>query len=240
MRRDVDVTDTTFPYLSPTTAYVLVSDDGDVFQVSPSAEIVREVKSGKARLFAVWPGQWRSDVFTIDPDALLVVLQAHAEMVEEDRRAAAIRNARMAEERRNRPKQQCPRCGKELRVRDDGSLYPHNDERYRITCNGGSAGEMAAIQREREAAERRRAEREQWERETAERRVQHDAEYKRLNSEFQAGRLEGHAKADGSLCGNSLTVRGGPRCSMHEAGVGEVEQYEAKLDALVALRGVAP
>jgi endogenous inhibitor of DNA gyrase (YacG/DUF329 family) len=248
----VDVTDTAFPYLSATTAYILARDSGEIIQVWPTgprsteipdrciSDVIREVQAGTARLFAVWPGEWRSDVFTIDPDALLADLDAHAEAMAEKQRAQAQHHARLDEERRNRPKQRCPRCGRELRVRDDGSLYPHNSDRH-AKCNGGSAGEMAAIRREREAAERQRGARERWERETAERRAQRDAEYSRLNEEFQAGRLEGHAKKDGSLCSNSLTVNGGPRCSLHEVGAGELAQYEAKLDArAAALSKVAP
>ncbi len=233
MRRDIDVTDTAFPYLSPTTAYILVRDDGGVSQVLPGTEIVCEVRDGKARLFAVWPGQWRSDVFTIDPDALLAELKANAEWQETRRQERMAENARMAEERRSRPKERCPRCRKDgLRVRDDGSLYIHRNTRG-AECGGGSAYEMAEIRRRREAAERQRIEREQRERDAAESRARHEAEYERLDEEFRAGRLDGHAKRDGSLCRGSLTAFGASLCTAtgHGVSTGELAQWEAKLAA---------
>jgi hypothetical protein len=54
-----------FPYRSPTTCYIEVHQDGKVTQGADRAAYER-ARSGESRLFAVWPGQWRSDLFVID------------------------------------------------------------------------------------------------------------------------------------------------------------------------------
>ena len=54
-----------FPYRMPTTCYIEVHQDGKVTQgAGPHA--YERARSGESRLFAVWPGQWRSDLFVID------------------------------------------------------------------------------------------------------------------------------------------------------------------------------
>lgn len=59
-----------FPYDSKLVCYVLVSKSGTVSQVQHSrSELTAAymaVSEGKAVLYAVWPGQWRSDLFVID------------------------------------------------------------------------------------------------------------------------------------------------------------------------------
>ena len=54
-----------FPYRSSTVCYIEVGKDGAVTQ-GVSAEAWKRAKDGESRLFAVWPGQWRSDLFVID------------------------------------------------------------------------------------------------------------------------------------------------------------------------------
>ena len=58
-----------FPYQSPLVCYFEVFEDGTVRQVSnKNDKIVAcvNVQTGRSILFAVWPGQWRSDLFIID------------------------------------------------------------------------------------------------------------------------------------------------------------------------------
>ncbi len=58
-----------FPYKSKLLCYIEVMSNGTVKDVSYSQhkrEALENVKSGESRLFAVWPGQWRSDLFKID------------------------------------------------------------------------------------------------------------------------------------------------------------------------------
>lgn len=54
-----------FPYTSPTTCYIEVAADGTVSH-GAGAEACSRAKAGASRLFAVWPGQYRSDLFAID------------------------------------------------------------------------------------------------------------------------------------------------------------------------------
>ncbi len=54
-----------FPYRSPTTCYIEVHQDGKVTSGADRGTYER-ARSGESRLFAVWPGQWRSDLFVID------------------------------------------------------------------------------------------------------------------------------------------------------------------------------
>lgn len=54
-----------FPYRSPTTCFIEVHHDGKVTQ-GGGREAYDRARSGQSRLFAVWPGQWRSDLFSID------------------------------------------------------------------------------------------------------------------------------------------------------------------------------
>ena len=59
-----------FPYDSKTTCYILVDGAGTVTQVSHTLRDLQEaynaVLNNSAKLYAVWPGQWRSDLFVID------------------------------------------------------------------------------------------------------------------------------------------------------------------------------
>jgi hypothetical protein len=54
-----------FPYTSATTCYIEVAADGTVSQ-GAGAEAYSRAKAGASRLFAVWPGQYRSDLFAVD------------------------------------------------------------------------------------------------------------------------------------------------------------------------------
>jgi hypothetical protein len=58
-----------FPFTYMTTAYLAVRSDGAVFWPGTTEErrdAVRLVMAGVAMLYAVWPGQRRSDVFVVD------------------------------------------------------------------------------------------------------------------------------------------------------------------------------
>ncbi len=56
---------TEFPYRLRTMCYVEVAADGRVSQGSDEAAY-RRALAGESRLFAVWPGDYRSDLFAID------------------------------------------------------------------------------------------------------------------------------------------------------------------------------
>jgi hypothetical protein len=56
-----------FPYRDPTVCFIEVHADGAVTQGADEESVIR-AKRGASRLFAVWPGQWSSDLFTVDPD----------------------------------------------------------------------------------------------------------------------------------------------------------------------------
>ena len=59
-----------FPYDSKLVCYIELTKDGKMEQVqnyvAEKREVYSRVKSGKSKLYAVWPGQWRSDLFEID------------------------------------------------------------------------------------------------------------------------------------------------------------------------------
>lgn len=64
-----------FPYSSKLVCYIEVRKSGEVQQVPNSktgiSNAYDNVKNGNAVLYAVWPGNWRSDLFIIDDlDAL--------------------------------------------------------------------------------------------------------------------------------------------------------------------------
>ena len=63
--RSAAATGKEFPYESPTTCYIEVRQDGSVTQGMGQGAYER-ARSGESRIFAVWPGQWRSDLFIID------------------------------------------------------------------------------------------------------------------------------------------------------------------------------
>jgi hypothetical protein len=54
-----------FPYDSSTMCYIEVGADGTVLQGVDAAAYRRAVV-GQSRLYAVWPGKWRSDLFAVD------------------------------------------------------------------------------------------------------------------------------------------------------------------------------
>ncbi|MGW5094240.1 hypothetical protein ACWEQ1_05145 [Streptomyces nodosus] len=57
--------DKDFPYTLSTTCYIEAHNDGRITQGAGMDAYQRAV-AGESRLFAVWPGQWRSDLFAID------------------------------------------------------------------------------------------------------------------------------------------------------------------------------
>ena len=64
-----------FPYAAKNICYIEFSANGAVHQVSCSKESIEEacfrVKAERATLYAVWPGQYKSDLFAVDDmDAL--------------------------------------------------------------------------------------------------------------------------------------------------------------------------
>lgn len=58
-----------FPYRRKTVCYMEVFPNGDINQLSTRQELkdaFYHAVSGKSKIVAVWPGQWRSDLFIID------------------------------------------------------------------------------------------------------------------------------------------------------------------------------
>jgi len=59
-----------FPYGSKLVCYFEVWDDGSIEQISVSKKglsaAYERAVSGKTKIYAVWSGQWRSDLFIID------------------------------------------------------------------------------------------------------------------------------------------------------------------------------
>ena len=59
-----------FPYGAMTVCCFEVWCDGRVQQVARTESAMlksyERVKSGETKMYAVWPGQWRSDLFVID------------------------------------------------------------------------------------------------------------------------------------------------------------------------------
>lgn len=54
-----------FPYTARTTCYIEIHRDGRVTHGADRATYERAV-AGESRLYAVWPGNWSSDLFVID------------------------------------------------------------------------------------------------------------------------------------------------------------------------------
>jgi hypothetical protein len=54
-----------FPYTAKTVCIIEVGNDGSVRQGGGPAAY-RRAAAGESRLYAVWPGEWRSDLFLID------------------------------------------------------------------------------------------------------------------------------------------------------------------------------
>lgn len=58
-----------FPYGSTVVCYIEAFPNGEVRQLSTKPEKLTayfNALSGASKLFAVWPGRWRSDLFVID------------------------------------------------------------------------------------------------------------------------------------------------------------------------------
>lgn len=59
-----------FPYDAKTVCCFEVWGDGKIQQVERTKAAMcksyERVKSGETKMYAVWPGQWRSDLFIID------------------------------------------------------------------------------------------------------------------------------------------------------------------------------
>jgi len=59
-----------FPYRSKLVCYFEVDAQGKTIQMqtnqTEAANVYHRVMKGKTKLYAVWPGQWRSDLFAID------------------------------------------------------------------------------------------------------------------------------------------------------------------------------
>ena len=58
-----------FPYRSKVVCYMELSSDGKIKQLTNKNEKLEaylNAKSGVSQILAVWPGQWRSDLFIID------------------------------------------------------------------------------------------------------------------------------------------------------------------------------
>ena len=58
-----------FPYRSKLVCYMELTNDGDIKQLSTKNEKFQaylNAKAGISKILAVWPGQWRSDLFIID------------------------------------------------------------------------------------------------------------------------------------------------------------------------------
>ncbi|ATW28203.1 hypothetical protein [Candidatus Formimonas warabiya] len=71
-----------FPYSSPIVCYIQVDKCGEVTQISNEySEILAAYKNAvneQAKIYAVWPGNYRSDLFEIDNlDALADAFQIH-------------------------------------------------------------------------------------------------------------------------------------------------------------------
>ena len=58
-----------FPYRSKLVCYMELTNDGNIKQLSNRNEKIEaylNAKAGISKILAVWPGQWRSDLFIID------------------------------------------------------------------------------------------------------------------------------------------------------------------------------
>lgn len=58
-----------FPYRSKTVCFMKLSPSGELKQLTDRKEkcaAYLESKQGNCQIVAVWPGQWRSDLFIID------------------------------------------------------------------------------------------------------------------------------------------------------------------------------
>ena len=58
-----------FPYRSKLVCYMELTNDGNIKQLSnknEKFEAYLNAKAGNSQILAVWPGQWRSDLFIID------------------------------------------------------------------------------------------------------------------------------------------------------------------------------
>ncbi|MGW6358745.1 hypothetical protein ACWFR5_27120 [Streptomyces sp. NPDC055092] len=63
--RSAAATGRDFPYAAGTTCYIEIHEDGTVTHGDQRAAYERAL-AGTSRLYAVWPGNWSSDLFEID------------------------------------------------------------------------------------------------------------------------------------------------------------------------------
>lgn len=66
-----------FPYKERTTCYIFVEKYGDVKQVTSNKTGIEEIKedllNNKGKLYAVWPGNYSSDLFFVDDTKALLM-----------------------------------------------------------------------------------------------------------------------------------------------------------------------
>lgn len=66
-----------FPYKERTTCYIFVKENGDVKQVISNKTGIEEIKedllNNKGKLYAVWPGNYSSDLFLVDDTKALLM-----------------------------------------------------------------------------------------------------------------------------------------------------------------------
>jgi len=58
-----------FPYRSKLVCFMELSEDGEIHQlidIGDKRKAYYNAIDGKSRILAVWPGNWRSDLFIID------------------------------------------------------------------------------------------------------------------------------------------------------------------------------
>ncbi|MCC9308437.1 hypothetical protein LN042_15300 [Kitasatospora sp. RB6PN24] len=75
-----------FPYTRKTLCYIEIAEDGTVSQGTDAGTYDR-ARTGKSRLFAVWPGEWSSHLFVIDD--LDEYARAHGLIHDQDRTGLA-------------------------------------------------------------------------------------------------------------------------------------------------------
>ena len=58
-----------FPYDSKLVCFLEVAQNGETRQISNAREkliALKNARSGESKIYAAWPGQWRTDLFIID------------------------------------------------------------------------------------------------------------------------------------------------------------------------------
>ena len=69
-----------FPYGWPgkTVCYIHIADDGVVRQFRYRDDLRSFLANPTGRLFAAWPGEWRTDLFLIDPAVMAEAIEVNA------------------------------------------------------------------------------------------------------------------------------------------------------------------